>query len=73
MKRRPSAAGRGPIAFGTPALVEHVQVAHERLEPPPVASRADHRVGLDPRAIGEHDPARVERFDCGDHLDPAGL
>jgi hypothetical protein len=46
MKRSPSAAGVAPTAHA--ALVEHAEVADERLEGAPVAGRADQSLGLDP-------------------------
>jgi hypothetical protein len=48
-------------------------VAHQRLERPPVAGCADHGLGLDPSAVGESDPGRVDRRDRRDHLDASRL
>ena len=47
--------GRGPGAAndGTPARVEHAQVADDRRETRGVAGRGDHHVGRQPAAVGQ--------------------
>ena len=63
--------GRG-LAVGHPrraVVVEHAEVADERLEPGPVAGRRDHRVRRDALAVGEQDAGVVEGVDPRDDLD----
>src|SRR5262249_43994568 len=60
--------GAGP---GGPSLrrLDQPVVADQRLQPPAEAGAGDHRVGVDPAAVGEDDRVAVEAVDRGDDLD----
>lgn len=45
----------------------------ERFESVPVPGRADDDIRADGPTVGEHHGITLERFDRGDHLDPARL
>jgi len=64
---------RGADERGHAAPVQRDQVPGQRLDPGPVAGRADNYIGSAAGAVGEADPWTVEPVDAGLHDHPAGL
>ena len=69
---QPRYGGLRPVRQRPAAVVEHAEVADHRRESGRVPGRGDHRVGDEPRAVGQHGLVALEPGQRGDRGDPPG-